>query len=649
MTSNQIRLLPLLLLGAGLLVSSCMPRINRYYPPADTLAFSTYDVDEYAEKYDGHDGVYIDKEYNVEHHLAGQDWIGYAYSRLRFIILNEDAEWITTFRVRIDPGEELEDAWVVTMAPDGAVTRYGVKDFTVDEVSNGSKIYRFAYPEIEVGTVVDEGFDIRYRSGSDLANFEMPLQYSVPVERVRVRYAYPTSFSVKSKKTGPEERLDFDYENPRSGKAITYEARDLPAVAEEPYSPYFKNMADFFEVSVTAIYSNTFIASWSDYADDFVEFAVDREARRRNRVGDKVEEIVDDSMSDAEKFAAIVGWVQQNIEIAFEYDDRTDFDDVLKEEKGNPFLINGLTRLMLEKAGIDAIFLLVHDGSEGYFDEDYIIPGALTDPAVYAKIDGREYVAVPHRKNFPTDLIPREMQGQRAMKIDEEGFAGFVTLPFGDSERNIVNEVFRLDITEEGVIRVEEENRLDGSLAYFIRRLLEEAEGDELEEVMEGMITYEEGEVELDSWDVENGDDYTKPLILKITYHIDNLVTITPEEVIVQTGGLLSAASATGTKVESEKRINPIKVFHDERLVKEITLRYPSSWNLATELPKTSVENKFGSLEADYETVDGVTTIRMSRTLNRLEAPAEEFTEMIDLLSRRSRYFDVPTLIFDVR
>ena len=650
MTTIMTRsLFPLVILGlVGL--SACTPRALRYYPAvpvsADSLAHSSYDVDNYRETYDGHDGVYIEKELTVEHYLQGQDWSASLHSRLRFMILNEDAEWITTFRVQIDPGESLKTAWVTTMAPDGTVRSYGVEDMKREEKSDGTIIYKFAYPEIAVGTVVDEGFDIRYAVGRSLSQFVFPLQFDVPTEKVSVRFVYPKIFSVKTKKLGPSDRLAINYENPRGGRAVVYEDTDLPAVADEPYSPYFKEMTRYLEIAITGAYSETWLPSWSSFADGYRDYAVDKESFWRDRAEDIVEDVVDDSMSDRQKFAAIVGWLQKNIEVAYLED--ADFNDVIKSRKGGPMLINGLARLMLDKVGIDANLILVHPAYDGFFDQDYIVYGTLTDPAIHAKIDGKDLVAVPHRKHYPIDLIPQDMQGQRALKIDEDGFAGFMTIPYGDADHNNVREVYNLSISEEGVITIEEVNELDGSVAYSVRRMLEDASETEIKELMEVLVTYDEGEVELDSWEIENQNDYDKPLTVRLSYTIDNLVTVTPEEVIVQTGGLLSPASSTGTKVDSDERVNPIRVYYDEQLEKQVNISYPQNWRLETELPKTKVANKFGSLSAEFEEQGGTTRITLSRTLNRIDAPAEEFGKMLDLLSSRSRYFDVPTLIFAV-
>ena len=649
LVKNLHILLPLLIASV---LASCVPSARRHFVlqnmPADSIRLFSYDAEEYAEKYDGHDGVFINVDRVIEHAFAGEDWVAFMTSSLRFMILNPEAEWLTTFVVRIDPGEKLINAWVNVLSPDGTVRQYGVEDMKAEKNSDGSVVYRFAYPDVQVGTVIDEGFDVRYSFGPMLSNFEFDLQYDVPAENVTTRFIYPNSFTVRTKDLGPDRKLETTFDNSLKGaRAIVYEGKDIPALPDEPYAPYHKEVAEYMHVAITGAYSTTFLPSWSKYADNYTEYVLDRESFWRDRAGDVLEEIVDEEMSDFEKMDAIVGWVYDNIEVEPVPDD-FDYNDMIKQGKGSPPLIAGLTRLMLQKSDIDASFLLVHSAEDGYFDEDFITYGELTTPAVYTKIDDREYVLIPYVKNFPIDHIPDYMQGQEALAINEKGFNGFVTVPYGTLGRNTITENYELEIDEEGLITITEEKELDGTAAYAIRRALEDITEEDLEDLMESLVSYEEGEVELDSWEVKNQDDYKAPLSIVLKYDIDNLVTITPEEVIVQTGGLLSPVSSTGTKVETDKRVNPIRIYSDERLVKNITLRYPSEWRFNTDLKTVDYTNDFGELKVTWTDRGGETEINMSRTLRKSNEAAERFPELMDIVGSRSRYLNVPALIFAV-
>ena len=654
--SNSPLVHPLLLVPVFLALglASCMPSARRHFvlqqTPADSAAAYPYDLSEYQEKYDGEDAVFINHDDVVEHHLVGQDWIAFTSSSLRFMILNTDAEWLTTLTIRIDPGEKLLNAFVTVMPPDGGARAYNLKDFNVEKNSDGSRTYRFAYPDVAVGTVIDEGYEIRYNEGAYLSNRVFDLQPSYPTEKMTVRYVYPKRFNVKVKKIGPGRKLDYERQPLKGTDAfeIVYEGEDIPAFSEEPYSPYPKEFSNYLHVAMTGFGSTTYIPSWNRYAESFQSLFLDKESFWRDRAGSVLEdEILKDGMSDYEKLDAITSWIYDNIELTFEPNDY-DYNDVIKKKEGSTYMISGLLRLMLEKADVDASLLLVHSARDGYFDEDFIVPGQLTTPAVYSKIDGKEYVVVPYLKNYPIEFVPEYLQGQEGLAIDEDGYDGFVTVPFGQRSQVTSTENYRLEISEEGVITVTEEKEFDGTAAYSIRRALEDINDDDLQELMEGLVSYEEGEVELEDWEIENQDVWKKPLKIVLSYEIDNLVTVTPEEVIVQTGGLLSPVSSTGTKVDSDDRQNPIRIYNDERLLKNITLVYPSSWRFNTDLKSVDFSNDFGDLKVSYLDKGAETEITMERTLKRVDEPAERWNDLMDIIGSRSRHLNVPALIFAV-
>jgi hypothetical protein len=137
-------------------------------------------------------------------------------------------------------------------------------------------------------------------------------------------------------------------------------------------------------------------------------------------------------------------------------------------------------------------------------------------------------------------------------------------------------------------------------------------------------------------------------LQIKLEYTIDNLVTVTPEEVIFQTGGLFSPSSTGGErKVDTSERRNPIRIYNDEQTNKNITVQYPASWQLSSTLADIQRSNDFGSVEGKYENSPGKLSIRQTRLLKQSSAPKEKFPELLELISRQSK-LSIPTIIFKV-
>lgn len=634
-----------------LLLVSCAstrPHFSLVQSKPDSLSLKGIDIEAYKKKYEGKDGVFIENVDIIDHVMAGPDWEAYRISSLRFMILNKDAEWLNTFVVRVGSGDKLKNAYVNVLSPDGTSRSYTVADMKMEKDSDGETVYRFAYPDVKAGTVVDEGYVIHYGYGASVSEREFPLQFSVPCEKLSVKFAYPKECDVRVKSIAPGKKLNYKYDdNIKNVQVLEYDATNIPAIADEPYSPYLKERADYLELAIVGYNGRGVIRSWSDYADEFKSFAIDKESFWRDRAGDVLDDIVTDGMTDYQKLDTIVSWLQQNIELAWTPPDYN-FNDVIKKKKGNLYLVNGLGRLMLEKAGIPATFVLIHSSRDGYFDQDYIVRGILNFPAIMATVDEKEYVVFPYIKNLPVDHVPEYIQGQTALQINSDGYNGFAKIPYGNLSQNTVTESYNLNIDEEGEITVTEEKEFRGSSAFEIRNALKDAKEEEIEKLMKNLLTYEEGDVKLKSYKIENREAYKVPLTIRMEYTIDNLVTVTPDEVIFQTGGLFSPSSSQSTKVDTKERKNPIRIYYDERFVKNITIRYPDSWQLTTAVDAVSYENQFGSIKADYATTPGQFKIEQERMLNHSDEPASKFDELLKIIGKRSRLY-VPTLVFSVQ
>ena len=135
--------------------------------------------------------------------------------------------------------------------------------------------------------------------------------------------------------------------------------------------------------------------------------------------------------------------------------------------------------------------------------------------------------------------------------------------------------------------------------------------------------------------------------MIRLNYTIDNLVTVTPEEVIFQTGGLFSPSTNNKWKVDTDERQLPIRIYNNEQLNKTITIKHPSNWTLSTELSAVDYKNTFGTIHGTYKATPGELNITQSRTLNRASEPKEKADDLLDVTGRKSRLY-IPSLVFKV-
>jgi hypothetical protein len=621
------------------------------------------DLATYEEKYSEYDGVYLLLEETVEHSgpkaagLMGQLGLpeSWNYSHIykeKALVLNPDCSWLTTLELRSLP----DKLFIRITAPDGRTAVYGKSDMVEDKSKGGTYGYRFAYPDVTRGSIIETAYEYAYKVYPEnfqyVAQCKVMLQTGLPCERVRFTYAYPEWWEIKIKRLGKDRTLDYEtvVDSVNRKKQLVYEAVDVPQLTDEPYSPYFRQFAPYVDLMITNLsmiggsYKNT--SDWQRWANNFDTYLLrdfDKPAPAVKRIADS---LVSENDSKLVRMKAVVGYIYANIGVG--KDQHADCGDILKDREGTVYDITALAEAMLSAAGITSSFILVHDAQDGFFDEFYYSSDQLYVPALRVNIDGVDYVIFPYYKNLPVELIPENFLGQPALLIppNNPDAAWIWTLPDKCLAGSATDEYYDVEVEPTGAINVTEKRILRGMMAYGYRRIFQDRTEDEIRDSLKTLLTYTDGDVDLDTYSILHLEDYDVPLEIELKYTIDNLVTITPDEVLFQTGGLFSPLSNRKIKFDADKRLNPICIHYEERYNKNITIRYPEGWRLATELTDVDFANDFGSISGVYDTEPGSIHAEQHLVFNKISAPKEEIGELMALAGSRS-LMHVPTLIFN--
>ncbi len=628
-------------------------RVSSILPPEVGVPTEALpDLQACEEKYGRYGGFFFYYEDDIEHVTPG--WSVYRVTKRKYLVLNPDAVELTTFEFQIDASGFLSEAYLRVTSPEGAVEDYGLADINLLTDSDGTRTYKFAYPNVQKGSIIEERFEVAYEHllGNPVFDHFVPLQFAMPCEKVRFRFICPVLWKVKIKRIGKGKILPTKktYDENYGRNILSYEAENVQAVTDEPYSPYYKEMADYIELKLTEVIfpSTHYKASkdWQELVTEFKRYVIEKDPVFSRRVTNTTKEIIRECRTPYDKLEAIIGYLQKEISPTISALEGN-YADLLKRREGNPFMITGLALMMLAEADIQAQYLLIHSAEEGYFDQKFISLAQLHIPGIYVKLEGTLYVVFPYIRNLPVNLIPEYMEGQRAMKIYSEGYDHFMDVPSGDLTLNHTEEEYDLSIHPDSTIRVEEKKVMRGSFAYSARLALSMVKDDEVDKALKEFLTYTEGDVTIQSKKIENLDDYTKPLIITLTYKIDNLVTTMPEEVIFQTGGLFSPSSKAQFLIDPEERNNPIRIHRDERYKKNITLRFPENWDIHNTFEDYQHENTFGEIWGAYEISEGRLEVTQQLTLKRADRPKEEIGEFLEIAGSVSKHH-VPSIIFTI-
>lgn len=641
---------------ACLLLSSCtVAKRVRVYDRRhlDSVASIPVDVDYYDKKYSEHDGIYLLSERYYEH-SGGTKLDEIFFSKVhthRYLVLNPHADNLTTFSLDVEKAHMLEGVGIIVDAPDGTRQFFGREQLKETRSESGTTSYKLALPNVRKGTVVTMMHSVVTLAIGPTLQDEVGLQYALPCERLEFHYAYPKWWRVQVKRIKPGTSasslyaMNLDVE--RNKSIISYTADSVPAYRDELYSPYYKESSPYINYMLTfaaggSIYLNP--SSWDEVTKSLKQYA-SNEGRFWNRgAAPHADSVIARCTTMREKIDTITAYIHKNFTWVGRSDDMNAYEMFQKKE-GNALTLSALARAMMERAGIETELLLIHSADDGVFDPDFFTPSQIYTPAVLATIDSTEYVILPYFKGLPPGILPDRLQGQDAIRLHKDGYNGFMKTPTGSPETNKRHDSYAITIDDEGTLKVEQDIELFGEMAYLKRRELEDLDYHQLKSEMKALLDYTDGDILNFTYDIVDRDDYGVPLKIKLRYTIDNLVTVTPEEVVFQTGGLFSPASRNKNKVDVDERVSPIRVYSDEELDKKISIRFPASWKLATSLPNVEKSSTFGEVMGSYSVTSGALDVTHQRVLRRGASGPEKFSELLAIIGSRS-VLNVPSLVF---
>ena len=642
--------------GGGALAGARTPFTRRAL--ADLPPVRTVDVDSMRTAYPDAPFVYLTNERTIEHQfdLRIDSWDFVQDVRRQYVVLDPDDRRAATFALGADHRDVVEGVFLRVTSPAGDQQTFALGDL-VREADGGGTTYKVAYPNVAAGSVVEESFRLRRswdRSYQPPLYHDVRLQYGVPAEHLTFRYAYPSSWGLAVKQTGPSAMPAFalDRESVPHTSILTAQRDHVPAFADEPYSPFFKEVGPYLEFAVTSIHTGDVLpiyqapTSWETFARPLGRYVFKRRGGATSAVAQQARTLSDPAAPDSVRLAAVVAWVQSTIERVDE-GGADDLPGVLRTHRANDLLITGLTQALLEESGFDADFIVIHAASEGYFDPSFIDVRQFTAPAVIVRLEGADRVVFPYIPGLPITYLPEQYQGSEAMRLTADGFAGFLRLPSGDAVQSDIAEGIDVRLDAEGGVQVAETTTLRGAAAFGMRRLLDGLPADERETRMRDFVTYDAGAVSGFSYEVTGESATDGPVEVTLHYAIDDLLTVTPEEVLFQTGGLLSPSSLSATERAPGARHNPIRIYHSATTTKTITVHFPETWAVATELADVTDATGFGQAGVTYTQAPGVVTATQTIRLHASRAEASQYGALARLTGRASR-LNVPTLVFSV-
>ncbi|MBK9098626.1 MAG: hypothetical protein IPM14_11040 [bacterium] len=627
-------------------------------PTDSELASTSINIDTLINKYSKYDGVYLNIKDIYEHSATkgnplfsrGGEWKYHRIYSVKYLVINPDNEKLTTINTTLSQNAVINSYYLVTISPDRSIKRYDKKSLIAEKDYEGNINYKFAIPDVRKGTMIEYGLDLSYYGGP--LNYFIELQYEMPCERLFLEFAYPDWWKIKTKKVAVGTDIDYTVTNNKEEKKtiLSYNAENIPPITPEPFAPFFYEVAKYLRINFTLIdlvYPIEIYKDWIEIADEFKDYSMNKESFLSNKAGGKSDELTEDLESPLSKLDTIVNFIQKNITVAEDNKDRK-FGTVLRDRKGSIYEICGLTEAMLSEADLEVDYLLIHSARTGYLDYDFVSYDQFQIPAIRAKIDDVYYIVIPYYKYLPIGYLPDDLQEQPALIIsnNEKVHGTYWKIPLDTVTNNIISEDYNITITPDGLLNVKEVKTAYGDFGYELREYFDERKEKEIEKDIRDILTYTEGNIDVLSHEIVNMENTSEPLKIKIEYTINNLVTLTPEEILFQTGGLLSPSSKFKKRLDPKERVNPIVIYFDQLFQKNIKINFPKEWEVLKKIENVNFDNEFGKIEGYYLYADGLISIEQKSFLKKNNQPKEKFEEFLKITGNLS-LLQVPVIIFN--
>lgn len=508
---------------------------------------------------------------------------------VRMKILTEAGKKNADKKISIYYKDDLVDIEAASYSPNGDV--FELDDENIfEEDADRIKIYSFAIPGVEIGSVIE----YRYEFFSEFINQLEPWYFQsgnyTKLSQLQVlmsqRFAY-NSVKKNFEKYEFEEKNEIIRDPEDFGKEIamfTWTGKNLPAISREPY---MDNIDD--EYAKIIFYLHSYKGEYEDYNysrtwDEIGKRIYDDNKKYLEKtisIENKLKEITSSGVDPIKKATDIYNFVKDNIKTDENSVSNSAFKEpekILENKAGNSDEKNMLLVNMLRTAGFDAKILLISTRSHGEVVKDFPDPSQFNQLICCLKIEDKIFFLNTSSKSVPFGCLVTNMDVPIGLLLDEKSSSIINLKPIQPLNR--VEIVTEGKIDEQGSVFAKSEITYKGYNAFVQRDSIENR--NELNKYVEKLLKELNKEAKLDSFNYAGIDSINSPLILTVAYTIPNYV-LSADNYFYFAPPLFSNISEN--PFVRSKRTYSICFPYDNYKSEKLKLEYPEGFTV-NELPK---------------------------------------------------------------
>lgn len=607
-----------------------------------------YNPNNLLEKYKGNDAVFI--HYST---VYDQIQIEYTYKIVsaKYLIINKDNEQLTTLSFPKGSSSSRK-FYAVIRNPDGWVKFLSIDDLTEIE-ENGDILYKIAFPNIVKGSIVEYGYEVEHGIGYSYSlgrtSFVvLPLQLSYPCINYKLTYTIPTILKpyVQDLPKDLKENLSITNDKADYKTCFIFEKKNVDPVKYEPYSEdlfartsplvislYIDQMGreSTFQRSVESVWNFMFYKNTIS-----------------KKLKYKVDDIIKNCKSRNEKLDSLLTYLRREYKVDRYFDiSRIDYDDVFESKRAPEKALVAYFQALLNYAGVESSYVLATEKKWGDISGvnhsiEHMKPG------IYVSLDNGVAVVFPFYSKLPYYSIPVEFAGQKALRIspahsssDDEFTYSYIDIPRKSIQPLQIIESLDVNITDDGKMIVDDYRVFHGSASYYEIYRFYNKSSDDKARIYKSKLNYKNVTLDFKKLELENLKiNSSAQFAIKSNYVVGNSVVFLPDEIVVQTNGILGLDRNYMTIGDTVKRENNVIIYESEEMIRKINIHFPKTWKPLLKDSSYKVIYKIGSIDWKIDYTPGLLTYQIKRSINEGLFEPLSFSELLEIQGTHGKLFD---------
>ena len=519
-----------------------------------------------------------------------------------------------------------------SISPDGTVHTLSPDDMKVGSPSEAlsffnpnRKVLSGVIPGVEVGSVVEYGYEFDYYSPEDPRLFSPGYYFQgtepVAFSRVKVTVPKDTPFHYMTRHFPSENAAEPTTEQTGDNIAYTWQLEDMPPITPEPYMPPQNDLVPFMEASVFETHEDVF---------ELLGGLQRARIRLTPEIRAQVDEIVEGADTVDEKIGRIYHWIQEYTRyISIKGSLGAGFSghtaqETFENRYGDCTDKSVLFVTMLEGIGVEAYPIIVRTNDAGT---------AITEIPTLSGNHCITEVCLPDRSFY----LDGTAQNYRYpyFRADDHGISAFngirgdirmIPVPPPSDNRRFSH--LDVALSPEGDAVVRTRNAYNGNIEAGVRGFWKRTREDNRKLMMaEYVNTISPGAV-LDDFTLTELDDLAQPLEMTIDYTLHGHAIRVRDLMYLK----LPTLERDFPEAALETRRYPIQYHTTEERILEIDLDFPPGFRARWLPPPLEIVNAYVEYQARYQETEGQVRFRgIYRRPERI-VPVEDYPTYRDAL-----------------